>query len=345
MNRQQPVRSTRARLCRDCAAFPHIRLVCTFLDQSRLASRCGRSLLGPKMLQRPHLAHGLLSNERGNWPQCRGAPRVPEIANRLREARMTKYKLEYIWLDGYTPVPNLRGKTQIKEFDTFPALEQLPLWGFDGSSTMQAEGHSFRLRAEARRHLSGSGPHQRRARDVRSHDAGWRHAARLQHPRHHPRRRRCLVRLRAGIFLLQGRPSARLPRVRLSGAAGPVLHRRRLQERRRHRPRDRRGAPRSLPRCRHQPRRHQRRSGQGPVGIPDFRQGLQEGRRPDLDGALPAAAPVRKVRHRHRVPLQAARRHRLERLGHALQLLDQVHARSRRQGVFRGADGGSSTRT
>ena len=53
---------------------------------------------------------------------------------------MTKYKLEYIWLDGYTPTPNLRGKTQIKEFDSFPTLEQLPLWGFDGSSTMQAEG-------------------------------------------------------------------------------------------------------------------------------------------------------------------------------------------------------------
>jgi len=55
---------------------------------------------------------------------------------------MTKYKLEYIWLDGYTPVPNLRGKTQIKEFASFPTLDQLPLWGFDGSSTMQAEGHS-----------------------------------------------------------------------------------------------------------------------------------------------------------------------------------------------------------
>src|SRR5450432_1169516 len=55
---------------------------------------------------------------------------------------MTKYKLEYIWLDGYTPIPNLRGKTQIKEFDSFPTLEQLPLWGFDGSSTMQAEGKS-----------------------------------------------------------------------------------------------------------------------------------------------------------------------------------------------------------
>ncbi|GGH22813.1 glutamine synthetase 2 [Alsobacter metallidurans] len=55
---------------------------------------------------------------------------------------MTKYKLEYVWLDGYTPTPNLRGKTQIKEFDSFPTLEQLPLWGFDGSSTQQAEGHS-----------------------------------------------------------------------------------------------------------------------------------------------------------------------------------------------------------
>ena len=55
---------------------------------------------------------------------------------------MTKYKLEYIWLDGYKPVPNLRGKTQLKDYDSFPTLEQLPLWGFDGSSTQQAEGHS-----------------------------------------------------------------------------------------------------------------------------------------------------------------------------------------------------------
>ena len=35
---------------------------------------------------------------------------------------MPKFKLEYIWLDGYTPVPNLRGKTQIKEFESFPTL-------------------------------------------------------------------------------------------------------------------------------------------------------------------------------------------------------------------------------
>jgi glutamine synthetase len=72
------------------------------------------------------------------------AGRFPDTScvNSSRGHAMTKYKLEYIWLDGYAPTPNLRGKTQIKEFDTFPSLGELPLWGFDGSSTMQAEGHS-----------------------------------------------------------------------------------------------------------------------------------------------------------------------------------------------------------
>jgi glutamine synthetase len=55
---------------------------------------------------------------------------------------MAKYKLEYIWLDGYTPLAGLRSKTQIKEFASFPKLEELPNWGFDGSSTQQAEGKS-----------------------------------------------------------------------------------------------------------------------------------------------------------------------------------------------------------
>ena len=55
---------------------------------------------------------------------------------------MAKYKLDYIWLDGYSPVPNLRTKCCIKEFDSFPEVADLPLWGFDGSSTEQAEGHS-----------------------------------------------------------------------------------------------------------------------------------------------------------------------------------------------------------
>jgi len=53
-----------------------------------------------------------------------------------------KFKLEYIWLDGYEPVPNLRSKTKIVDFEKEPTLEQLPLWNFDGSSTRQADGSS-----------------------------------------------------------------------------------------------------------------------------------------------------------------------------------------------------------
>src|SRR4029078_10868917 len=63
-------------------------------------------------------------------------------SNQLKRGSMTKYKLEYIWLDDYTPTPSVRARTQSKEFDKFPTLEQLPLWGFDCSSTNQAEGHS-----------------------------------------------------------------------------------------------------------------------------------------------------------------------------------------------------------
>ena len=55
---------------------------------------------------------------------------------------MSKYKLEYIWLDGKKPVPGLRGKSLLKAFETPPTLADIPNWGFDGSSTMQAEGKS-----------------------------------------------------------------------------------------------------------------------------------------------------------------------------------------------------------
>src|ERR1044072_6131675 len=54
-----------------------------------------------------------------------------------------KFKLEYIWLDGYEPVPNLRSKTKIVDFETEPPLEQLPLWDFEGSSRRQADGRSY----------------------------------------------------------------------------------------------------------------------------------------------------------------------------------------------------------
>ena len=50
-----------------------------------------------------------------------------------------KAKLEYIWLDGYSPTQSLRSKTRIiTDFDG--RLESCPVWSFDGSSTAQAEG-------------------------------------------------------------------------------------------------------------------------------------------------------------------------------------------------------------
>lgn len=51
------------------------------------------------------------------------------------------YKLEYIWLDGYTPESNLRSKTKVLNLEIEPTLETIPMWNFDGSSTKQAEGN------------------------------------------------------------------------------------------------------------------------------------------------------------------------------------------------------------
>lgn len=56
---------------------------------------------------------------------------------------MSKIKLEYIWLDGYTPTQNLRSKTKVEEHEDFQGtLEELKNWNFDGSSTQQASGSS-----------------------------------------------------------------------------------------------------------------------------------------------------------------------------------------------------------
>ena len=52
-----------------------------------------------------------------------------------------KSKLEYIWLDGFTPTQSLRSKTQV--VDNFSGeLKDCPMWSFDGSSTEQATGDS-----------------------------------------------------------------------------------------------------------------------------------------------------------------------------------------------------------
>ena len=44
-------------------------------------------------------------------------------------------KAEYIWIDGTEPTPLLRSKTKIED-----NAKNLPIWGFDGSSTNQAPG-------------------------------------------------------------------------------------------------------------------------------------------------------------------------------------------------------------
>ena len=47
-----------------------------------------------------------------------------------------KSKLEYIWLDGYTPTQSLRSKTMVRS-DFGGTLEECPMWSFDGSSLIE----------------------------------------------------------------------------------------------------------------------------------------------------------------------------------------------------------------
>ena len=58
------------------------------------------------------------------------------------------YQAEYIWIDGTEPTPMLRSKTKIMHDDT----SEMPVWGFDGSSTNQATGDAA---APARREWAG----------------------------------------------------------------------------------------------------------------------------------------------------------------------------------------------
>jgi glutamine synthetase len=71
-----------------------------------------------------------------------------------------KIRLEYVWLDGYTPEPNLRSKVKIVDAETIGAsIESFPMWNFDGSSTNQAEtGNSDRLLKPVRTYMSDKIP-------------------------------------------------------------------------------------------------------------------------------------------------------------------------------------------
>ena len=63
------------------------------------------------------------------------------VSNNVLVVIVSKAKLEYIWLDGYTPTQNMRSKTKVVE-DFSGKLEDCPIWAFDGSSTKQAEGNA-----------------------------------------------------------------------------------------------------------------------------------------------------------------------------------------------------------
>jgi glutamine synthetase len=75
-----------------------------------------------------------------------------------------KIRLEYVWLDGFQPEPNLRSKVKIVEYDSIKnaftmGIVKLPIWNFDGSSTKQAEtGNSDRLLKPIRMYTSGYFP-------------------------------------------------------------------------------------------------------------------------------------------------------------------------------------------
>ncbi|MEE8436946.1 MAG: glutamine synthetase GlnII [Candidatus Neomarinimicrobiota bacterium] len=60
---------------------------------------------------------------------------------------MPRIKAEYIWIDGHKPTSKLRSKTKILE-GAVKALKDVPVWGFDGSSTMQAPGSSSDCKLE-----------------------------------------------------------------------------------------------------------------------------------------------------------------------------------------------------
>lgn len=54
-------------------------------------------------------------------------------------------QVTYIWIDGAKPTKKLRSKTRILQLPETVSLKDFPEWGFDGSSTYQASGHSSDL--------------------------------------------------------------------------------------------------------------------------------------------------------------------------------------------------------
>ena len=94
---------------------------------------------------------------------------------KLMRGSMTKYKLEYIWLDGYTPTPrSARQRHRSRNSTLSRRLNSFAPMGLRWLVDHAGRRPQLRLRAEAGRdRLSGRRAHQWRACDVRSHDARW----------------------------------------------------------------------------------------------------------------------------------------------------------------------------
>ncbi len=65
---------------------------------------------------------------------------------------MAKIKAEYIWMDGHRPTSKLRTKTKVIS-GPVKSLADIPVWGFDGSSTMQAQGNKSDCMLVPARHI------------------------------------------------------------------------------------------------------------------------------------------------------------------------------------------------
>ena len=162
------------------------------------------------------------------------------------------YKAEYIWIDGTEPTAKLRSKTKI-----VPDGAELPIWGFDGSSTNQATGDKSDCVLKPVFHC----PDPIRGgdnvlvmcevwgADDKPHPTNTR-AALVEVAEKYANHEALFGIEQEYTFMKDGRPYG-FPIGGYPGTAGRLLLRRRL--RRDLRSRDRRGAPRQLPRGRPRP--------------------------------------------------------------------------------------------
>ena len=202
---------------------------------------------------------------------------------------MAKYKLEYIWLDGYEPVPNLRSKTTDEGVRQLPDARGAPALGLRRQLDAPGRRRQLGLHAEAGR---GRIPTRRRA-----NGALVMCEVLMPDRTPHPSNTRATIPDDPARGSDSSRSTSSTATARRSASRRRASRRRRASTTRASATRTSATSPArswtrtsTLPRGRHQPRGHQRRGRQGPVGVPDLRQGLEAGRRRGVDGALPAPA-------------------------------------------------------